>query len=212
MDFDDEDSEFRFPPDWDLPIFSWSRPRYEDAFVLFHPFLRVPEELTIYIEEYSRWLEPPGHEKLANYPIENINWADVMKDLNISNYSFLNDVIMGHAIGSMGLKNATLDDVQNLNSYLRLHKMISPQTHYLPITLKPQIKESINKFGNGNPSWSNSPYEKENLLYATPYECAYSYVLGPKILLETIVQTYNFEGFFADENTKFDWSDCEKMG
>jgi hypothetical protein len=211
MSFDNKDLEFRFPPDWGSPILSWASPRFEAVFVFLHPFFRVPDELCDYIEKGgSRWLEPGGYEKLVRSPVDHVPWTWVMNDLEIPTYALFNDIINGHAVGSFALKTATSTDVEKLDSYLRLHKMVSPQTHYLPTTLKPQIQDSINKFGIGSPTWSKSPYEKENLLYATPYECAYSFICSSKKLLETIVQTYNFEGFFAEPNTKFDWTEGAK--
>lgn len=208
MDVEDEDSEFRFPPDWSAPVLDWVRPRFEAAYIFLHPFFRVPEDLCIYIEkEGYRWLEPGGYEKLMLSPVIHITWAHVMRDLKISSYSLLNDTINGHAIGSFALKTASPDDVTKLDTYLRTNSIVSPQTHYLPTTLKPQIRESLEKFGAGDPIWSESFYERGNLMYATPYECAFSFICGTSKLLETIVQTYGFEGFFAEADTKFDWTE-----
>jgi hypothetical protein len=86
MDFNHEDSEFRFPPDWGAPILSWARPRFEAAFIFLHPFFRVPDELYMYVvKDGSRWLEPGGYEKLMQSPVDHVKWSSIMRDESVPN-------------------------------------------------------------------------------------------------------------------------------
>ena len=212
MSYDEIDSEFRFPPDWGSSIFSWSRPRFESVFVLLHPFIRVPQELWQFLETDCRSLvvvdlDNNPYDRLLSSNAEHLPWKHFMNKLAISSYSTFVDIVQAYEVGAFALKSAQAEQLPRLEKLLQDEKVLSPATHCLPPTLKPKIRASLDKFGHGAPRWSSSPFEKDNILYATPYECAYSFICGARDLLQELVAECQFEGFFADSDTKFDWTD-----
>jgi hypothetical protein len=207
--YNNPELEFRFPPDWAQPVMEWASPRFEAVFVLLHPFIKVPTELQPLIEPSHRWLAVSDAKAPVISDPSHVTWKEVQVAVSFPDLPHLLANINANAIGFYdGV--VTEHSQEQLLAYLRARHLLAPETHYLPSTLKPQIRQSLDGYGIGAPKWGGntieeSPYERENLLYATPYECPYSFICSSKTVLETIVQEFAFDGFFADSTTLFDW-------
>ena len=206
----DIDKQYRFPPDWSQCILDWAKPRFESVFILLHPFIALKEDQRKLIEPESL-LQYDPYDLIMSGDVKHVAWSDILTKLSISSYERLNRILSDLMIDSV---NGPMfpDEMLRLHSYMLEEYVLPPTSHHLAPSLKPRIKQSIEKFGKGNPLWGGktvdeSPFERKNLLYGTPYEQFFSLICSSQGALKQIVELYEFEGFYADDNTKFDWSE-----
>ena len=213
-------------PHYNFPLLEAFDGKYECIFVIFHPFIRLPESISMKLQEY------PSDEIITKHG-KRINWSWIAKQARLTDCSKVNHALL---TSIKALKQQYCDE----NSFARLNQLLD--THPIWYPTEGQFEPILHKvFKNAFqlvkaqkviyvpefPSIDSVEYydihefvdikitefpsrgtlisSNSNLLFTVDWDSFFTLCYGNREQLTLILERNNLEGFFAGKTHSHWW-------
>jgi hypothetical protein len=212
-------------PDYDEPTMSAFDCAFEAAYIVLHPFLRLPDDLALDVVGY------PDDEQIVMAGAKNA-WALVGEQLGFSSYSKLDQALLTSI-------RAIKDEICDYDASASLERFLETNSIWMPANggFDPLLRaDYLSAFDTaGQPELVSVPEFPQldktdrhavcdlrsgaatfphrgtlvapdcSFLFTVDWDSFFTLMFGPRTLLERIIRQRNLEGFFATRNTKHFW-------
>lgn len=213
-------------PTYGVPLVEAYDGRFESAFILLHPFVRVPQNMSWHITRHY----PEDEQIIAQgkkYP-----WAEVSAQTGLTSCARINQALLT-SIGSLADHLADAHASDTLQSFLENEPVWMPtegrfepllQSDILQIFSQAEVDELIfvPEFPQAEPVVRLSvsgirtgeiPFPKcgtllapdVSFLFTVDWDSFFTLFYGPRTFIARAAQSLNLEGFFATPNTDHAW-------
>lgn len=209
---------------YDEKILQFYEGQFEAVYVLLHPFL---ESATLDLERFCPEKWPTKQEIIAG--CTPINWQEILRLTGLPALSDI-DVGLRTSIGGLHKDRSNQQAADKLNSLSKELSIIHPSEGDLPPLLENRVFEAIRKLGY-DWLWIGDEFGKERklhwiedligqdaipshgcvfthdhkLLITTHWDSCCSFLCSSKDLIERILSSEPFEGFYCTPNTEVYW-------
>jgi hypothetical protein len=217
--------QFIYPP-YGIPLVEAYDGRFESAFVLLHPFIRVPEEMA-----WSVMRQYPGDSQISSLGAK-FSWAEVSAQTGLSSCSRLNQALLT-SIGSVTdhLADPAARDV--LQKFLQTQPVWMPTEGRFEPLLQPDLLRAFDmagaqdlifvpEFPQSDPvvrltieelSAGNAPFPTRgtllapdaSFLFTVEWDSFFTLFYGTRDFIQRVGNALDLEGFFATPNTEHAW-------
>lgn len=222
------------PPDvfascpFDQKILEYYSGQFSDVFVVLHPFIKP---VSIPVDRFcpSTW---PSKPEMVEHCVA-ISWESVRSELGFDSIAAL-DVALRTSIGGLNAELSNEAWSQKLANYLEKNDLIAPSEGELPELLQDRLFTAIQSLGeewlwvgdefsserklvwiddlkgeNEIPSHGCLFLPNKSLLLTTHWDSHCSFLCSSREILDRVLSTDAFEGFFCAENTEVYWGAYE---
>ena len=212
-------------PSYDEPTAIAYDGAFEAAYILLHPFVRLPDELASLIERY------PDDEQLISVGSK-CSWAFIGERLGFASYPKLNRALLTSTRAIVD-QLCDFEASASLNSFLEANPIWMPANGGFDPLLRCDYLSAFDSSGNPElifvpefPEIDKSarislsqlrsgvapfPYRGTliapdcSFLFTVDWDSFFTLMFGPRTLLESIVSERKLEGFYATQTTKHFW-------
>jgi hypothetical protein len=221
MDF----SRLTYPPYGTPLVEAWER-RFEAAFVLFHPFIRVPEALS-----WKATKQYPTDQQIATNG-ERYSWTEVVAATGLRSCAHLNTALLT-STGALPDYLSDLPSRDALQSFLQLNPVWMPTEGRFEPLLQHAILDAfqaagfnklvfipempntdplqrilLNNLGSGRalfPSCGTLVAPDASFLFTVDWDSFFSVFYGPRDFVRQVVRKHALEGFVPGPLTEHAW-------
>lgn len=211
------------------PFLKWPEHLVLNQFPASNSVKHLDPQLLEASEKETRLLLKQGY---AQDKKNNLSWEEIIFVLGFKDFQYLYQALI--YMFSENLSDEVLrDDCEKLKQYLEKNNISIPGEGSFPEVYKPLFKKSFKLFGytsiyvadcfgfnlvylsvddllmanKKKVSFRNYSYFSEDLSlsYTGPMDSYFSILTASKDRIETILEKYHFEGFYADDSTTCRW-------
>jgi hypothetical protein len=214
-----------YPP-YDAPLMEAYGRRFESAFVLLHPFVRVPEHLA-----WKATRQYPSDEQIARHGTK-CSWSSVAAQTGLGTCAKLNQALLT-SIGAIAKELSDYTASKTVREFLEFEPVWMPtegrfepllQTDFLNAFEAAGQKELVfvPEFPNADPiqrldvsALRNRPNlfpsrgtlaaPDESFLLTVDWDSFFTVFYGPRAFVTEVVRGNHLEGFFATPTTEHNW-------
>lgn len=210
-------------------ILAYYRGYYESVFIIFHPFIKPKEGFEFdYENDY-----PEKKSIVENFDV--VTWLEMSKECGFDDLSRI-DIALRNWIGGLDVKHQNPVDVERLKSVCKQFKIIEPSEGRFSEFRIDEMISSIKNLGYDQiffgDEWGerkealsvadiefkkdfdssidfipNNMYtEDKKLLYTVHWDSHFTLLCSDLETVKSIVDKWQFEGFYANNETEIYWS------
>jgi hypothetical protein len=216
---------FVYPPAHEALLGAWGGV-YESAFIVLHPFVRVPAELS-----WQRTRRYPADDEIAARG-ERVAWMEIVEQTELGNCSRLAAALLT-TIGAIAPELADAKARDALKDYLVANPVWMPtEGRFEPLLQKAFLSAfeqaghtqlihvpefpgvdpvralslgSLRKGREAFPAGGSLVAPDGNFLFTVDWESFFTLFYGPRAFVEDVARSNRLEGFFATPTTEHLW-------
>jgi hypothetical protein len=216
---------FTYPP-YDAPLVDAYGGRFESVYVILHPFVSVPDDLS-----WNAAKEYPSDEQIASLGTE-FPWSSVAAQTGLRTCSKLNQALLT-SIRSVAEELCDYPASDALRSFLESGPIWMPGEGRFEPLLQMDFLDALEATGQGDlifvPEFPNiDPVQPLNVsrlrnrensfpyrgslvapdasfLFTVDWDSFFTLFFGPRAFVTEMVRRHNLEGFFATPTTEHFW-------
>ena len=217
--------QFKYPA-YETPLLEAYSGRFESAFVMLHPFVRVPQHLA-----WKSVQNYPDDEQILAHGRKH-TWADVCTQVGLNNCAKLNQALLA-SIGSISEDLADFEARNMLQRFLEAEPVWMPTEGRFELLLQmdllaafeaadksellfvPEFPEvdSVQRFNVSQLKRRMAPFpargtllpDDASFLFTVDWDSFFTLFYGPREFVTRVARQRNLEGFFAYQNMEHFW-------
>ncbi len=217
--------QFKYP-NYETPLLEAYGGRFESAFVILHPFVRVPQHLS-----WKAVLSYPDDEQILTHGAK-CNWSEVYTQTNLNSCAKLNHALLS-SIGSIAEELTDFEARSRLISYLELESVWMPTEGRFEPLLQMDLLAAFESAGSDKlifvpefpevdevravdvaqlknrdvpfPTRGSLMPANTSFLFTVDWDSIFTVFYGPRQFVTDVARQRNLEGFFAYPKMEHFW-------